>query len=113
MKNLAYIFDLDGTLVDTAPDLLAATNEILRSAGRNAMDLTTLRHMVGFGPQSLIEQAFAATGERATQDELPELIDAFLAHYRANIAIGSRPFPNVEATLAQLRNEGAALAVLT
>ena len=58
----AYIFDLDGTLVDTAPDLLAAVNAVLRDAGRAAVDPQTLRHMVGFGARSLILQAFAATG---------------------------------------------------
>jgi len=113
MKNPAYIFDLDGTLVDTAPDLLAATNITLRSAGRAEIGTTTFRHMVGFGAPSLIEQAFAATGEPVTDEALPALLDTFLAHYRANIAVASRPFANVESTLAQLKKNGAALAVLT
>ena len=113
MKNPAYIFDLDGTLVDTAPDLLAATNITLRSAGRAEIGTTTFRHMVGFGAPSLIEQAFAATGEPATDEALPALLDTFLAHYRANIAVASRPFANVVSTLSQLKKNGAALAVLT
>lgn len=109
----AYIFDLDGTLVDTAPDLLAATNAVLESAGRVAVDPETLRHMVGFGARSLIQQAFAATGQPVTDAALPGLLDIFLAHYRANIAVGSKPFPGVNQTLADLKRSGLRLGVLT
>ena len=108
----AYIFDLDGTLVDTAPDLLAATNAVLTAAGRTAVAPQTLRHMVGFGARSLITQAFAATGPDATEDQLSRLMDDFIAHYRQNIAAESRPFPNVERTLAALAPV-ARLGVLT
>jgi len=109
----AYIFDLDGTLVDTAPDLLAATNATLAHAGRQPVDPGTLRHMVGFGARSLIAQAFEATGVSVGDSDLPALLDVFLTHYRANIAVGSRPFPHVPSTLEKLKREGARLAVLT
>ena len=109
----AYVFDLDGTLVDTAPDLLSATNAALAHAGRQPVDPVTLRHMVGFGARSLITQAFAATGAPVVESTLPELLDVFLTHYRANIAVGSTPFPHVPETLARLKREGARLAVLT
>jgi phosphoglycolate phosphatase len=109
----ALIFDLDGTLVDTAPDLLGATNAVLRSAGRREVDPATLRHMVGFGARSLIQQAFAATGAPTEDAQLPELVDRFLVHYRAHIADGSVPFPGVEETLAVLQADGARMAVLT
>ncbi len=109
----AYIFDLDGTLVDTAPDLLSATNAVLELAGRDTLDPETLRHMVGFGARSLIQQAFAATGPAAGEEDLPGLLEVFLAHYRENIAVGSRPFPRVAETLATLKREGALLGVLT
>ena len=108
----AYIFDLDGTLVDTAPDLLAATNAVLADAGRATVDPETLRHMVGFGARSLISQAFAATGEPAAEADLPALVDNFVSHYRQNIAAESRPFPGVERTLAELAGV-ARLGVLT
>jgi phosphoglycolate phosphatase len=113
MSSPALLFDLDGTLVDTAPDLLGALNAVLISEGRQTVDPQTLRHMVGHGARSLIEQAMAATGERATPERLPELVDRFIAHYRAHIVDGSRPFPGVEDTLEALRREGARLAVLT
>ena len=113
MPQPALIFDLDGTLVDTAPDLLGATNAVLSSQGRQTVDPATLRHMVGFGARSLIEQAMAATGTPVEPSELPALVDIFLAHYRAHIADESVAFPGVEETLTELKAEGGRLAVLT
>src|SRR3954468_14928865 len=85
MTAPALLFDLDGTLVDTAPDLLGALNAVLSSEGRQGVDPQTLRHMVGHGARALIEQAMAATGEAATADRLPVLVDRFIAHYREHI----------------------------
>ncbi|HEY2885977.1 MAG TPA: HAD-IA family hydrolase [Rhizomicrobium sp.] len=113
MPQPALIFDLDGTLVDTAPDLLGATNAVLKSQGRLPVDPGTLRHMVGFGARSLIEQAMAVTGTPVPPSELPALVEIFLAHYRAHIADESVPFPGVVETLQQFRDEGERLAVLT
>src|ERR1700750_2129419 len=107
------IFGLDGTLVDTAPDLLEATNEVLRARGRAAIAPATLHHMVGFGVRSLITQAFSLTGEEARAEEMPALEAIFLDHYREHLADFSRPFPGVEDTLAQLKDQGARLGVLT
>jgi len=109
----ALIFDLDGTLVDTAPDLLSATNAVLRSEGRAEVDPATLRHMVGFGARSLIAQAMAATGAPVEDARLPELVDLFIVHYRAHIADASVAFPGVEETLEMLLGEDRHLAVLT
>ncbi|MEI9995226.1 MAG: HAD-IA family hydrolase [Rhizomicrobium sp.] len=109
----ALIFDLDGTLVDTAPDLLGATNAVLRSEGRREVDPATLRHMVGFGARSLIQQAMAATGPGVEDARLAELVDRFVVHYRAHIADDSRPFPGVRETLADLAAQKMRLAVLT
>jgi phosphoglycolate phosphatase len=110
----ALIFDLDGTLVDTAPDLLGATNAVLRSERRQEIDPTTLRHMVGFGALSLIQQAMAATGTPVESDaQARELVDRFLVHYRAHIADTSVPFAGVEETLADLQAKGERMAVLT
>jgi phosphoglycolate phosphatase len=113
MPQPALIFDLDGTLVDTAPDLLGATNAVLLSQGRCTVDPGTLRHMVGFGARALIEQAMAATGTPVEPSELPALVDLFLTHYRAHIADESAAFPGVEDTLERLAAEGERLAVLT
>ena len=109
----ALIFDLDGTLADTAPDLLGATNAVLASRGRPRLDLTSLRHMVGFGARALITQAMEASGAPVTEEDLPPLVDIFLAYYRAHIADASVLFPGVAETLAALKDGGARLAVLT
>jgi phosphoglycolate phosphatase len=113
MPKPALIFDLDGTLVDTAPDLLGALNAVLRAEGRHGLDTATLRHMVGFGARALIEQAMAATGSAVDPARLPALIDSFIVHYRAHIADESRPFPHVLETLSALAKDGARMGVLT
>jgi phosphoglycolate phosphatase len=109
----ALIFDLDGTLADTAPDLLGATNAVLLARGRAEMDLDHLRHMVGFGARALIAQAMEASGAPVTENEMPPLVEIFLAHYRNHIADGSMLFPGVIETLTGLKAGGAGLAVLT
>jgi phosphoglycolate phosphatase len=109
----ALIFDLDGTLADTAPDLLGATNAVLAARGRPLLDLAHLRHMVGFGARALIAQAMEASGTLVTEDQMPALVEIFLDHYRAHIADGTRLFPGVPETLAALRRRGARLGILT
>lgn len=109
----ALIFDLDGTLADTAPDLLGATNAVLAARGRPLLDLGHLRHMVGFGAKALIGQAMEASGEPVTEEQMPALIDIFIAHYTGHIADGTRLFPGVADTLASLKTGGARLGVLT
>ena len=109
----ALIFDLDGTLADTAPDLLGATNAVLAAQGRPLLDLGHLRHMVGFGARALIAQAMEASGAPVTEPDMPPLVDIFIAHYASHIADGSRLFPGVRETLAALKAGGARLGVLT
>ena len=109
----ALIFDLDGTLADTSPDLLGATNAVLTARGRPRLDLDHLRHMVGFGAVALITQAMEASGAPVTREEIPPLIEIFLDHYRSHIADGTRLFPQVAETLTALKKDGARLGVLT
>jgi phosphoglycolate phosphatase len=113
MTRTALIFDLDGTLVDTAPDLLGAMNAVLVKAGRAKLDPAALRHMVGFGARALIMQAFEATGAPVEASTLPGMVDDFVIHYRDHLSDGSVPFPGVVETLATLRDGGAKLGVLT
>jgi phosphoglycolate phosphatase len=110
---LTLIFDLDGTLADTAPDLLGATNAVLAARGRPQLDLDHLRHMVGFGAVALISQAMEASGAPVAEGDMPPLIEIFLDHYRHHIADGTRLFPDVAEILAALKQEGARLGVLT
>src|SRR5258708_34581617 len=95
----ALIFDLDGTLADTSPDLLGATNAVLAARGRPRLDLDHLRHMVGFGATALITQAMETSGAPVTAEELPPLIEIFLDHYRGHIADGAKLLPRFAQTL--------------
>jgi phosphoglycolate phosphatase len=115
LKSLAptLIFDLDGTLADTAPDLLGATNAVLAARGRPQLDLDHLRHMVGFGAVALIHQAMEASGAPVAEGDMPPLIEIFLEHYRGHIADGTKLFPQVAETLGALKSDGARLGVLT
>jgi phosphoglycolate phosphatase len=111
--NTSFIFDLDGTLVDTAPDLLGALNAILVREGRRAVDIDDLRHLVGHGAPTMLVEAMKMTGEPLPEDRMPALIDDYIAHYAAHIADESRIFPGVVDTLAKLAQSGARLGVLT
>lgn len=113
MLTPAFVFDLDGTLVDTAPDLLAALNAVLVREGRRTVDIADLRHLVGFGARTMLSEAMKMTGEAVDPERLAGLIDDYIANYRSHIADSSRPFPDVEATLTRLKKEGARLGVLT
>jgi len=109
----ALIFDLDGTLVDTAPDLLGALNAILIREARPPVNHADLRHLVGFGARTMMIEAFKMTGGAMDEARLPTLIDDYIAHYRKHIAAASRSFPGVETTLAALKADGARMGVLT
>jgi phosphoglycolate phosphatase len=110
---LVVIFDLDGTLVDTAPDLLAALNVVLAAEGQEPIVPKDLRHLVGHGARAMFEHALLRRGMSAPADRMAALTDQFLAYYRANIARGSRPFPGVPETLDLLAGRGAGLGVCT
>jgi len=115
-RYAAYLFDLDGTLVDSAPDITAALNAALRAVGQPAVDEELTRHWVGHGSRVLIERAFEHAGAAAKIADEPTMaraIDAFIAHYRAHIADASRPYPGVVAALDELTRRGARLAVVT
>lgn len=106
------VFDLDGTLADTAPDLTAALNHALGTLGRPAIPAQDVRHMVGHGARALLRKGLAATG--TCSDELIERgFPIFIDYYEAHIADHSRPFEGVERTLVALEAAGVTIAVCT
>jgi len=107
------VFDLDGTLVDTAPDLAGALNHTLAHAGRPPVSVDEVRHMVGLGAARLIERGMEATGGLPDAAGCAALLQVFLAHYGHNLSVESRPFPNVVTTLEALAAAGVSLAVCT
>ncbi|MEM9168228.1 MAG: HAD-IA family hydrolase [Pseudomonadota bacterium] len=113
-KNTAAIFDLDGTLVDSAPDLVAALNHTLARRGLPGVEVSVARRFIGHGARAMIRAGRAAHGAPAPNErEAAADLEAFLAHYRAHIADASRPFPGVVALLQGLRAAGAPMAVCT
>jgi phosphoglycolate phosphatase len=115
MQPLAFdvvAFDLDGTLADTSPDLGAALNHALGMLGRPSLPLASVRLLVGHGARALLLRGLAATGAASE-----ELVDAALPHfmsfYADHICEGTRPYPGVEAALAQIASAGARLALCT
>lgn len=113
MKNWTLVFDLDGTLIDTAPDLAAATNHVMSELSLAPVDESEIRKYVGQGALVMIEQAAAAHGHKLAGKELYALFDVFLAHYTAHIADRSRPYDGLLAALDAAAESGATLAVCT
>jgi phosphoglycolate phosphatase len=110
---LTIVFDLDGTLVDTAPDLIATLNLILTREGMPPVDYEAARRMIGGGARAMIERALAAKGRDCARSEIDRMFAAFIEHYAAHIADRSRPFPQLEDALDLLAVEGHRLAVCT
>ena len=100
----AVIFDLDGTLIDSAPDLLEALNHVLAQQGRRRADLHEVHMMMGHGAVHLLDKGLAATGGVPPEWVHEALVESFLEYYEAHIAVHTRPFPGVVETLAILRD---------
>jgi len=113
LAGATLAFDLDGTLVDTAPDLVGAVNGLLREEALPALPLSSARLLVGRGARVLIERGFSLAGAPLDPAATPELVARFIAIYRARIADESRPFEGVEAALDALAEAGATLCVCT
>ena len=109
----ALVFDLDGTLVDSAPDLHRCLNAVLAEQGRRPVSLADIRAMVGDGAAKLVERGFADTGDPVDPAALPALVDRFLVHYAAGRHAMTTAFPGVGQTLAALRARGCRLGVCT
>ncbi len=113
LAGATIAFDLDGTLVDTAPDLIGTLNVLLEGEGLPALPLSEARPFIGHGARWLIERGFQAAGTQLHPAKSQQLFDAFVARYRAHIADESRPFPGCEAALDALATAGARLTVCT
>ena len=110
---LTIVFDLDGTLVDTAPDLIGTLNFILATHGLPAVPYETARPLIGGGARGMIERALIVDGRSASVTDIDRLYTPFVAHYAEHIADRSRPFPHIEAALGDLAAAGHLLAVCT
>jgi phosphoglycolate phosphatase len=107
----AIVFDLDGTLIHSAPDLLAAANVMLAGAGAAALDLPTLTGFIGNGVPVLVERIIAARDLDPARH--PQLLEAFHLAYAAAPADLTEPYPGVVSALTTLRAQGHALGICT
>ena len=110
LKGATIVFDLDGTLVDTAPDLTNALNHVLTNRGHAPVSPAATRRAAGRGARVMIEQALAMA---KAKDDVEEMLTEFIRHYEANIATMSRPFEGAVAALDRLTTAGARLAICT
>src|SRR5882762_7836424 len=107
------VFDLDGTLVDTAPDLVATLNTIFAREGLPPVDYASARNTVGGGARAMIERGLQAEGRKLADAGVDRLLNEFIMHYGAHIADRSRLFEGVTAALDEFAHRGCRLAVCT
>jgi phosphoglycolate phosphatase len=107
------VFDLDGTLVDTAGDLIATLNAILAREGLAPIDFSAGVAKIGGGARAMLQSAFVAAGRDLTPDRLEALFGDFLEYYGRHLADTSKPYPGVDLALARFDAAGWRLAVCT
>lgn len=107
------VFDLDGTLIDTAPDLVDTLNIILAREGLPPVPFATARNMIGGGARILIERGLKADGRAGTSAEIDRLYSDFVSYYGDHLADRSQPFPGAMAAIEQLAARGCRFAVCT
>ncbi|MFZ5915198.1 MAG: phosphoglycolate phosphatase [Pseudomonadota bacterium] len=111
--DCTLVFDLDGTLVDTAPDLTAALNHVLAQEGYAPLPLSEVRNLVGHGARALIERGMGLNGRIPSGEDMQRMFGQFIDYYGQNIATNSTPFPGVARTLEYFRSRRARMGVCT
>lgn len=112
-KIRAVLLDLDGTLLDTAPDLVAAVNAMLAGQGLGPLPAQTVRDLIGRGIAHLVEQSLIAAGLPLVCERLEPSLQGFAVHYRRVNGQASTPYPGVMASLERLRATQLKLACVT
>lgn len=103
----ALVFDLDGTLIDSVPDVAVALNKVLAGAGRSQLSLDQVRGFVGHGAWTMLDGVFTLTGETlSTADALDHAVADYLGHYRAEPAGLTEIYPGVVDVLEMLGSGG-------
>jgi len=112
-KPSAIVWDLDGTLVDSAPDLAFALNTVLDKRGFFTHSVDTVRTMIGNGVPKLVERGFNAVGVRPDPEQLDELIAVFVKEYKACATDNTRPYPGVVEALQEIQSMNIPMGVCT
>jgi phosphoglycolate phosphatase len=113
MAALTVVFDLDGTLIDTAPDLIETLNVVFTRDGLPPLDYTAARNMIGGGARRMIESSLKLQGRVLADNVVDRMFADFVAHYAAHVADRSQPFPGLDAALDRLAERGCRFAVCT
>ena len=113
LNGATVVFDLDGTLIDTAPDLIHAVNHALAIAGYDAVPPSAVRPFIAFGGRRMLEESIRVSGLHPDAEQVEDLFQHFTDHYAANIAVDSRPYPGLLDALDHLGAKGARMGVCT
>src|SRR5436305_3223751 len=113
MAALTVVFDLDGTLIDTAPDLIETLNVVFARDGLPPVDYAAARDMIGGGARRMIESGLKLQDRILADDVVDRMFAEFVSHYGAHVADRSRPFPGLDAALDRLAKRGCRFAVCT
>lgn len=113
MTTTTIVFDLDGTLIDTAPDLVESLNHTIAARDLAPVSYEDLTHLVGQGARVMIQRAFSLRGAPIAEDEIPALLDRFITHYEVGMPGKSRPYPGLIEALERMKAAGYILAVCT
>ncbi len=109
----SIVFDLDGTLIDSAPEVRAAANKILAEEGRRALSLDEVKSLVGEGAAATIEKALKLTGDAGTPEQVKDFMRRYLRQYAANPAENTVIYPGVVETLETLQAQGVTMGICT
>jgi len=113
MYSLRLLFDLDGTLLDTAPDLHATLNHCLKAADRPTVTLDSVKHMVGQGAVALLERGLTATGGMVCTENFEKLVTLFFDYYERHLSAHCYPYEGLMELLPVLKEQGCDMAVCT
>ena len=109
----ALLFDLDGTLIDSAPDVCASVNRVLETMDRPAISVADTKLLVGFGARTLVEKALAMTGPPGSKEDIDFLLAGFLDSYRQNPSEHTVLFPGAREALDRFQSAGICIGICT
>ena len=112
-NNYSILFDLDGTLIDSAPDVCASVNRVLETMGRSQISVADTKSLVGFGARTLVEKALQMTGLPGNEDDIDFLLNGFLDSYRQNPSEHTRIFPGAREALERYTQAGTLIGICT